>query len=305
MTTKPPRGSSFRYDEIGQRLRAFRIGSTDSADQIAAKLGISKTALYRLERGGLAKIEMLERLADLFGVSVPTLLGVGIEYVPSAVSYFERVRQIEEQSDHIVALSAPISLRLASDAFVDMIEEILTENVADDAADRGRALSDIPKVMKILRERRTLFDRHRPAIVTIVSGKEIARVLKTGLVGREGLPKNILKRRRALAIQEITHLKGLLENPPIGVQIGVLRDTLPHVGFQLFRQPDRKVLVSSPFRIGGEPNIRVGVAMITSAPDALSFHDAAVDEMWGRALKAGAAAAYVSELIKDATTDAS
>ena len=204
-----------------------------------------------------------------------------------------------------MALSAPISLRLASDAFVDMIEEILTENVADDAADRGRALSDIPKVMKILRERRTLFDRHRPAIVTIVSGKEIARVLKTGLVGREGLPKNILKRRRALAIQEITHLKGLLENPPIGVQIGVLRDTLPHVGFQLFRQPDRKVLVSSPFRIGGEPNIRVGVAMITSAPDALSFHDAAVDEMWGRALKAGAAAAYVSELIKDATTDAS
>ena len=78
MTTKPPRGSSFRYDEIGQRLRAFRIGSTDSADQIAAKLGISKTALYRLERGGLAKIEMLERLADLFGVSVPTLLGVVI-----------------------------------------------------------------------------------------------------------------------------------------------------------------------------------------------------------------------------------
>lgn len=79
--------------------------------------------------------------------------------------------------------------------------------------------------------------------------------------------------------------------------------TLPHVGFQLFRQPDRKVLVSSPFRIGGEPNIRVGVAMITSAPDALSFHEAAVEEMWGRALKAGAAATYVSELLKSATTE--
>jgi transcriptional regulator with XRE-family HTH domain len=301
MTTNQPRDSSFRYDEIGQRLRAFRMGSSDSADQIAAKLGISRTALYRLERGGLAKIEMLERLADLFGVSVPTLLGVGIEYIPSSVSYFERVRQIEEKSDHIVALSAPISLRLASEAFVDMIQEILTENVTDDVADRSRVLSDIPKVMKILRERRTLYDHHRPAIVTIISGKEIARLLKLGLVGREGLPKGTVRRRRAFAIQEITHLKGLIENPPIGVQIGVLRDTLPHVGFQLFRQPDRKVLVSSPFRIGGEPNIRVGVAMITSAPDALSFHETAVEEMWGRALKAGAAATYVSELLKSAT----
>jgi hypothetical protein len=32
-------------------------------------------------------------------------------------------------------------------------------------------------------------------------------------------------------------------------------------------------LALSPFRLGEEPNIRVGVAMITSAPEALALTD--------------------------------
>ncbi|HWG04658.1 MAG TPA: helix-turn-helix transcriptional regulator, partial [Beijerinckiaceae bacterium] len=70
----------FRYDEIGQRLRAFRLASGLSADEIARRIGISRTALYRFERGELAKIDTLERLAELLDVSIPTLLGVGIEF---------------------------------------------------------------------------------------------------------------------------------------------------------------------------------------------------------------------------------
>ena len=88
-----------------------------SADEIANRLGISRTALYRFEKGELAKIETLEKLAELLSVSVPTLLGVGVEYVASAVSYFERMRQIEETSEHIIVLAGPISYLLASDAF--------------------------------------------------------------------------------------------------------------------------------------------------------------------------------------------
>ena len=67
-----------RYDEIGNRLRAFRMGGTLSAEEIALRLGISRTALYRFEKGELVKIETLERLAELLDVSIPTLLGVGI-----------------------------------------------------------------------------------------------------------------------------------------------------------------------------------------------------------------------------------
>src|ERR1700761_5766881 len=120
---------SFRYDEIGQRLKAYRLGSGLSADELAKKIGISRTALYRFEKGELAKIDTLERLAEMLGVSIPTLLGVGIEYVPSAVTYFERMRQIEAASEHIMVLSGPISFLLASDNFEATLEEVLTENV--------------------------------------------------------------------------------------------------------------------------------------------------------------------------------
>jgi transcriptional regulator with XRE-family HTH domain len=288
---------AFRYDEIGNRLKAYRLGSNLSADEIASQLGISRTALYRFEKGELAKIETLERLAELLGVSIPTLLGVGIEYIPSAVSYFERMRQIEETSDQLMVLSGPISLLLASDNFLVTLEEVLTENVTKNVANRERALSDIPKLMSILRERKETYRKRRPAIVNLMSAREIERFLHHGLIGRSGLPEATLEQRRMRAREEIEHFVRLLENPPIGVQIGIVTDTLPHTGFQIFRQPDRKILVLSPFRLGGEPNIRVGVAMITSAPDALAFHEASIDEMWGRALKGQAAAALVRHLL--------
>jgi transcriptional regulator with XRE-family HTH domain len=287
----------FRYDEIGSRLKAYRLGSGLSADEIANQLGISRTALYRFEKGELAKIETLERLAELLGASIPTLLGVGIEYIPSAVTYFERMRQIEETSEHLIVLSGPISFLLASDAFETTLEDVLTENVTRNVANRERALSDIPKIMQILRERKATYRRRRPTIVNLMSAMEIERFLHHGLIGRSGLPEAVTVQRKALARAEIRHFIKLLEDPPIGVQIGIVTDTLPHTGFQLFRQPDRKILVLSPFRLGGEPNVRVGVAMITSAPDALAFHEAAIDEMWGRALKGQAAAGLVRRLL--------
>jgi transcriptional regulator with XRE-family HTH domain len=288
---------AFHYGEIGNRLKAYRLGSGLSAEDIARQLGISRTALYRFEKGELAKIETLERLAELLGVSIPTLLGVGIEYIPSAVTYFERVRQIEEAAEHIVVLSGPISFLLASDSFEAALPDVLTENVTRNVANRARALSDIPKIMDILRQRKAVYRRRRPTVVNLMSALEIERFLHHGLIGRGGLPEEVLAKRKALARAELEHFANLIENPPIGVQIGIVPDTLPHAGFQLFRQPDRKFLVLSPFRLGGEPNVRVGVAMITSAPDALAFHEDAINEMWGRALKGQAAADCVRFLL--------
>ena len=64
---------SLSFDDIGDRLKAFRLASGLSADEIANRIGISRTALYRFEKGEVAKIDTLERLADLLDVSVPTL----------------------------------------------------------------------------------------------------------------------------------------------------------------------------------------------------------------------------------------
>src|SRR2546429_7875877 len=130
---------AIRFDDFGNRLKAFRLGSGLSADEIANRLGISRTALYRFEKGELAKIETLEKLAELLSVSVPTLLGVGVEYVASAVSYFERMRQIEETSQHIIVLAGPISYLLASDALHRALGDILRASNPDNLPRRKRA----------------------------------------------------------------------------------------------------------------------------------------------------------------------
>jgi transcriptional regulator with XRE-family HTH domain len=288
---------AFRYDEIGNRLKAYRLGSSLSADEIAKQLGISRTALYRFEKGELAKIETIERLAELLGVSIATLLGVGIEYLPSAVSYFERLRQIEESAEHIMILSGPISFLLASDNFETTLEEVLTENVTKNVANRSKALSDITKIMEILHERKAIYRKRKPTIVNLMSSLEIERFLHHGLIGRDGLPQDVLLKRKTLARAEIEHFTTLIENQPMGIQLGIVTDTLPHSGFQIVRQPDRQILVLSPFRLGSEPNVRVGVAMITSAPDALAFHENAIKDMWERALKGPAAAENVRRLL--------
>ena len=261
------------------------------------RIGISRTALYRFEKGELVKIETLEKLAELLDVSIPTLLGVGIEYIPSAVAYFERMRQIEETAENIVVLAGPISFLLASDNFEATLERVLIESVGDDAPDRKRALADIPKIMAILHERKQTYRRRKPTIVNLISGTEIERFLNHGFIGRSTLPPDVLEERRAIARAEVEHFLNVISEEPIGIQIGIVTDTLPFTGFQIFRQPDRKILSLSPFRLGEQPNVRAGVAMMTSAPEALSLHEKAVSDMWRRAQKGNAAASYLAKLL--------
>jgi transcriptional regulator with XRE-family HTH domain len=288
---------AIRFDDIGNRLRAFRLASALSADEIASRLDISHTALYRFEKGELAKIETLEKLADLLGVSVPTLLGVGVEYVASAVAYFERMRQIEETSEHIIVLAGPISFLLASDGFDHALADVLRECIPDAAEGRKRALAQVEEVMAVLRQRKEAYRRRQPGIVNLISAAEMQNFLRNGLVGRLDLPEKLRRERQALARAEAEHFVGLMEDEPIGVQIGIVPDTLPHASFQIFRQPDRQVLALSPFRLGEQPNIRVGVAMITSAPEALALHEKMAKDLWRRALKGDAAVRLMREMI--------
>jgi len=264
---------AIRFDDIGNRLKAFRLGSGLSADEIANRLGISRTALYRFEKGELAKIETLEKLAELLSVSVPTLLGVGVEYVASAVSYFERMRQIEESCEHIIVLAGPISYLLASDAFDQALGDILRESIPDALPGRKRALDQVDEIIAVLRQRKDTYRRRQPGIVNLISAIEMARA-------------------------EAEHFVTLMQDEPIGVQIGIVPDTLPHASFQLFRQPDRQVLALSPFRLGEQPNIRVGVAMITSAPEALALHEKMAKDLWQRALKGTAAVRLMRSLLE-------
>tara|TARA_B100001123_G_C14845883_1_gene842041 strand:- start:33 stop:722 length:690 start_codon:yes stop_codon:yes gene_type:complete len=224
-------------------------------------------------------------------------MGVGVEYIPSAVAFFERLRQIESTAEHIVVLAGPISFLLATESFDQTLEQCLSESIPEEELERERALEQVRELMPILQKRKKTYRDRRPGILNLISGAEIERFLRNGLIGRLDLPKEVRVERRARALAEAEHLIGMMEAEPIGVQIGIIPGTLPHTSFQIFRQLDRKVLAMSPFRLGEQPNVHGGIAMITSAPEALELHQRTVQDLWRRALRGADAAKFLRQLI--------
>lgn len=159
-------------------------------------------------------------------------------------------------------------------------------------------MQDIERIISILDERKTSYEMRKPAIVNLISALDIERLLRSGFVGRPLISDNDIRQRQLLAKAEIEHFADIVESEPIGIQIGLVTRTLPHTGFQIFRKGDRKTLSISPFRLGEQPNVSLGVAMITAAEEALSLHEKVVDEMWQGALKGKDAATYLRNLIK-------
>ena len=77
----PPLAPAIDYLALGERLRAYRIGASLQAEDVAAQLGVSRVVVYRMERGGIVKIETLARLAQVLGTSLASLLAVVAEQV--------------------------------------------------------------------------------------------------------------------------------------------------------------------------------------------------------------------------------
>ena len=65
-----------RFTEIGQQLRQYRLESGLRAEEIAARLGVSRAALYRYEKGEVIKLDTIKRLAELLKISPLSLLGI-------------------------------------------------------------------------------------------------------------------------------------------------------------------------------------------------------------------------------------
>lgn len=287
-----------RFDEIGERLKAYRLGRGLLAEDVAERLGISRAAVYRIESGGVVKIETLERLAVLLETTVASLLGAGVEYYSSPVSYFERMRQIEEQADQVVAHFPPLSYLLTSDGYSGHLRQTLVEALPAHIAEPEQAIGEIDAIIAILDERKRVRERRRLSVVNFVNVLEIERWLKLGVVGRFDLPAGELARRRLAARAEVEHLIGLIESEPMGVQIGLIEETLPNITFQLFRTAEKTLLGLSPFRLGGElPNIRSGIAMLTADAEPVRLYEQIADDLWRRALKGSEAGALLRAAI--------
>lgn len=282
-------------EEIGERMKAFRLGAGLTPEQLAQRTGVSRAAIYRYESGQPAKIDTLVKIADLLDVSLPTLLGAGVEYIASAISFFERMRQLEENVDQITVLFGPISYLLTTDSYDDFLPDVLKESIPGNVENYGQAVREVETLLGILRDRKAAYRNRMPNIISLTSAAELTQFLRLGFVGAHNPQGVDLKKRRDIARIEIENIVQLLRNQPIGVQLGVVVDSMPGSSLQIFKQSTRKSVAVSPYRLGAFANIRLGVATISSAPDATELYQSVTTQLWTRALKGEQAADFIEK----------
>ncbi len=56
----------------------------------------------------------------------------------------------------------------------------------------------------------------------------------------------------------------------------------------------------SPFRLGEFPNVRLGIASITAAADAVELYEQVVATMWSRAARGSQGAKLLRQAVSDA-----
>ncbi|WP_174803357.1 helix-turn-helix domain-containing protein [Martelella limonii] len=283
--------------EIGQRLKAFRIGAGLTPEDLANQIGISRAAIYRYEAGATPKVDTLVMIADRLGVTLPNLMGIGTEYIANAVGFFERMRQLEEKVEQIHVLFGPVSYLLTTDEYDQYLQQVLEESVPEDAPFREKSLEEIKVLTGILRQRKEAFREHRPSILSLVSAAELEQFARIGLIGAYGLKNVDVAERKDIARHEIENILRMLRDQPIGVQVGLVVDSIPGSSFQIFRNGTRRTLATSPFRLGALPNIRIGVASISAAPEAVSLHASMTERLWARSLKGMEAVEFLKQII--------
>ena len=289
-----------RFTEIGQQLRAYRMETGLRAEEIAARLGVSRAALYRYEKGEVIKLDTIQRLAELLKISPLSLLGIGVEYYNRPAGYFERIRQIEETADQILLVHQPICYLTTSAAYDSALAEAFFE-IADAAGtERGALRSAAEQLLGLLAARKKTYQSRRPSIIAMASASSITRFLEGGIASALPLSERLRRICRDVAAAEIENAAGLMETEPMGLQFGLLQSGEPSTTFEILRARDRASLAVNPFPPDTAPNAQPGVAMVTSADDAVGAHQRVAEANWRDVLKGAAAAARLRELIAKA-----
>ena len=285
--------------EIGNRLKSYRLGMGLSPEDVAKKTGISIASIYRYEAGKPIRVDALGKIADLLDVSLASLFGVGSENIASAVTFFERLRQIEAEADQITVLFGPVPYLLTSDSYDELLPQVLLESVPDIAANRGGLESLISQLIEILLSRKKAFKKRKPNIIALISALELEQFVRSGFVGSTNLNPNKIDIRRKAAVVEVQNVISLLKEQPIGIQIGVVQDSMPGTSFQILRKGTNAQVATSPFRLGTSANVRIGVATITSAREAIKLHQSVTENLWKHSLKGEAAVDTLEKLLQE------
>jgi transcriptional regulator with XRE-family HTH domain len=289
-----------RFADIGQQLRAFRLESGMRAEEIAARLGVSRAALYRYEKGDVIKLDTIKRLAELLKISPLSLLGIGVEYYSRPVGYFERLRQVEETAEQILQVDGPVCYLTTTDGYDAALAEAWAEAAEMAGTERATVRAAIEQVTGIQAARKRMYAMRRPGIICILSVSRLLAFLDGGIGCGIASSERVRRLGRQAAAAEMERMADLMETEPMGLQFGVLPDSEPNGAFAVLRARDRDSLTVNPFRPDGMPTGTTGVAMITGAEEAVSAHQRAAEALWREALKGAAAAARVRQMMAQA-----
>lgn len=286
--------SHIDYSAIGERLKAYRIGQQLTASQVAETLGISRAAIYRLERGIVVKLDTLERLAQLFNVPINSLLGSETEYFANALAYFERMHQLEARSTRVVSYFDPFSYLLTSpqyfDYFLKMLDEARPHHFSAAAQSAQR------KTLDVLYRRKETFKALNFEIHAIISIRQIERFLHIGLIGKLDLPISTRMERALQARREVEYLVDQIKHNA-NLTLYLVDELLPSMTFQLFYQPEASYVAVSPYRLGELPNVHCGIASVTSSAEAIAMHQHLAEEIISRSVSGHEACAQLEELL--------
>ncbi len=286
-----------RFNEIGQQLRAYRMESGLKAEEISARLGVSRAALYRYEKGEVIKLDTVNRLAELLKISPLTLLGIGVEYYTKPVGYMERLRQIEETSDQILQVFGPVVYLITSDNFDAILAQIFEENAESMGAERGMARAAAEQLLGVMISRKRMYASRKPSIIGILTISSIQKLLADGIAGATNCSERLRNFARDVAAREMEQVASLMESEPIGLQLGLMPSGEPNGPFTLLRSRERATLAINPFTADSLPSAQSGVAMITGAEDAVAAHQRVSEAAWREAIKGAAAAERVRAMI--------
>ncbi|WP_298222588.1 helix-turn-helix domain-containing protein [Acidocella sp.] len=286
-----------RFNEIGQQLRAYRMESGLKAEEISARLGVSRAALYRYEKGEVIKLDTVNRLAELLKISPLTLLGIGVEYYAKPVGYAERLRQIEESADQILQVFGPICYLITSEYFDAVFAQMLEEHAESMGADRLAARAASEQLIGVMIARKQMYQSRRPSIIGILTTASIQKFLAEGIAPAARVSDKLRAVAREAARREMELIVSLMESEPIGLQLGLMAQGEPNGPFALLRSRERATLAINPFPADAPPHLQVGVAMITSAEDAVAAHQRVSELTWREAIKGAAAAERVRDLL--------
>lgn len=289
-----------RFTEIGQQLRAYRLESGLRAEEIAARLGVSRAALYRYEKGEVIKLDTIKRLAELLKISPLSLLGIGVEYYNRPVGYLERMRQIEETADQILMVNGPLCYLTTTDQYDQTLAAAFDEAADAIGGDRVASRAAADQVLGILAARKRMYAMRRPGIIAMIPAARVRALLEQGIAADLPMSERMRRQCRETAAAEVANIATLMETEPMGLQFGLVQAGDLNGGFEILRARDRATLAMNPFNPDASPFAAPGVAMITAADEAIAAHQRVAESQWREAAKGSTAAAEVRRMVEAA-----